>query len=303
VTDGGGLPTGNDQPVYRAEFLAAPDGTVSAPAPASAARKHRRSVIRAPSCLRQPVELRRAQQRGATGAGGTGPNAGRRAKPSVATVAGGVDHRVAAATTVAAHSVAQPSVAAVTTVAEHPRVAAGPPVAAESTAFAEPAVAAQRAAVDTGTTGTPRANDPARPAEATEAAGADQESGLTPDTAGTPGTPGTPGTAAPGTAGAPVTEQPGGTATGAPAAPAYEFPAVAEARTNCSWNDDACALSPWKVLAYPENIDATGAETSSAPAANTPAVGAAPPNSPRPMSNRYSLHRSPPPPMPPGPPL
>ena len=231
---------------------------MSAPAPASAARKHRRSVIRAPSCLRQPVELRRAQQRGATGAGGTGPNAGRRAKPSVATVAGGVDHRVAAATTVAAHSVAQPSVAAVTTVAEHPRVGAGPPVAAESTAFAEPAVAAQRAAVATGTTGTLTANDPARPAEATEATGADQESGLTP-----------------GTAGAPVTEQPGGTATGAPAAPAYEFPAVAEARTNCSWNDDACALSPWKVLAYPENIDATAAETSSAPAANTPAVGAA----------------------------
>jgi hypothetical protein len=26
VTDGGGLPTGNDQPVYRAELLAAPDG-------------------------------------------------------------------------------------------------------------------------------------------------------------------------------------------------------------------------------------------------------------------------------------
>lgn len=131
-----------------------------------------------------------AQQRGATGAGGTGPNAGRRAKPSVATVAGGVDHRVAAATTVAAHSVAQPSFAAVTTVAEHPSVAAGPPVAAEdaaeSTASAEPTVAAQRA---TGTTGTPRAGDPARPAEATEAAGADQESGLTPDTAGTPGAP------------------------------------------------------------------------------------------------------------------
>jgi hypothetical protein len=190
VTDGGGLPTGNDQPVYRAELLAAPHGTVSAPAPVSAARKHRRSVIRAPSCLRQPVEPGRAQQRGATGTGGTGPNAGRRAKPSVATIAGGVDHRVAAATTVAAHSVAQPSVAAVTTVAEHPRVAAGPPVAAEdaaeSTASAEPAVAAQRAAV---ATGTPRANDPARPAEATEAAGADQESGLTPDTAGTPGAP------------------------------------------------------------------------------------------------------------------
>jgi hypothetical protein len=61
----------------------------------------------------------------------------------------------------------------------------------------------------------------------------------------------------------------------AASATAYEFPAVAKAWTNCSWNDDACALSPWKVLAYPENIDATAAETSSAPAANTPAVGAA----------------------------
>jgi hypothetical protein len=61
----------------------------------------------------------------------------------------------------------------------------------------------------------------------------------------------------------------------AASATAYEFRAVAKAWTNCSWNDDACALSPWKVLAYPENIDATAAETSSAPAANTPAVGAA----------------------------
>jgi hypothetical protein len=102
--------------------------TVSAPASASAARKHRRSVIRAPSCLRQPVEPGRAQQRGVTGAGGTVPNVGRRTKPSVATVAGGVGHRVAAATTVAAHSVATGD-------------------AAESTASAEPAVAAQRAAV------------------------------------------------------------------------------------------------------------------------------------------------------------
>jgi hypothetical protein len=56
-------------------------------------------------------------------------------------------------------------------------------------------------------------------------------------------------------------------------------------------------------LAYPENIDATAAETSSAPAANTPAVGAAAAEFAEANVEPMFAYRSPPPPMPPGPPL